>query len=291
MTLTELLENDKEIIISNLKQAKTPERAGAVLESELDTLMYRYSEQCESNSGRNASAYMLQTARTAVPIVDSIGETSIWERSGNTPVKENKSIPLISKIMLVLGIVGAAFAIVLLATDVSSMLQLQKLPAAIISAAAGVLFTYISGATRKRKPKEQPEPDRQVEISVDAEKLYRYLYAMSVTMDRNLRTIAEEETQRAQISGGADREELEDSGGLEVIAGLLEASYSGDGQFALDKIQNLKYYLHKSGIDVLDYSEETENYFDMIPSKRPGTIRPALMSKGKLIKKGLAGGF
>ena len=50
----------------------------------------------------------------------------------------------------------------------------------------------------------------------------------------------------------------------------------------------MKYYLHRHDIEAVDYSEKTESYFDVMPSSRPGTLRPALVRNGKLLKKGLA---
>ena len=56
----------------------------------------------------------------------------------------------------------------------------------------------------------------------------------------------------------------------------------------LDKLADVKYYLHRHDIEAVDYSEKTESYFDVMPSSRPGTLRPALVRNGKLLKKGLA---
>ena len=75
---------------------------------------------------------------------------------------------------------------------------------------------------------------------------------------------------------------------LDIFSDLLTASYSRDPDYALEKIDDIKYYLHKQQIEAVDYSEETTRFFDMMPSQRAGTIRPALVADGKLLRKGMA---
>ena len=76
---------------------------------------------------------------------------------------------------------------------------------------------------------------------------------------------------------------------LSLMGELLEASYSRDGEYALDKLNQLKFRLHQEGIETVDYSPENENWFDRLPSSQSTTIRPALVFNGQLLKKGLAG--
>ncbi|MBQ6582711.1 MAG: hypothetical protein IJH77_02660, partial [Mogibacterium sp.] len=75
---------------------------------------------------------------------------------------------------------------------------------------------------------------------------------------------------------------------IDLFAGLLAASYSQDPEYALEKIDEIKYYLHRQQIEVVDYSEETRQYFDLMPGTEAGTIRPALVADGAVLKKGLA---
>ena len=78
-TLQEYLEQDKEKLLADLQQAKSPEKTQEVLGRELDRMLIRYNEDCAVPEVRDAAAYMLQTARNAVPLVDTLGETKIWE--------------------------------------------------------------------------------------------------------------------------------------------------------------------------------------------------------------------
>ena len=58
--------------------------------------------------------------------------------------------------------------------------------------------------------------------------------------------------------------------------------------FALEKINEIKYYLHKQQIEVVDYSADTAQFFDMMPGQIAGTIRPAMVADGSLLRKGIA---
>ena len=52
MAMIDYLEKDKDKLIAGLEEAKTPEKAGRILEEELDRLLVRYNEQCASERGR-----------------------------------------------------------------------------------------------------------------------------------------------------------------------------------------------------------------------------------------------
>jgi hypothetical protein len=53
-------------------------------------------------------------------------------------------------------------------------------------------------------------------------------------------------------------------------------------------VDQIKYFLHKNQIEVVDYSKDTAQYFDLMPGTKAGTIRPAMVANGRLLKKGLA---
>ncbi len=90
-TLQEYLEQDKEKLLADLQQAKSPEKTQEVLGRELDRMLIRYNEDCAVPEVRDAAAYMLQTARNAVPLVDTLGETKIWEEMGTALTESGSS--------------------------------------------------------------------------------------------------------------------------------------------------------------------------------------------------------
>jgi len=41
-------------------------------------------------------------------------------------------------------------------------------------------------------------------------------------------------------------------------------------------------------VETADYTKERQSWFELLPARRTGTMRPALTADGKLLKKGLA---
>lgn len=76
---------------------------------------------------------------------------------------------------------------------------------------------------------------------------------------------------------------------LEPVQMLLEAVQTGDGEYALKAVPALAAALMGQGVEVVKYSAENEEYFDMYPGTEQGiTIRPALLKDGKVIARGQA---
>ena len=76
---------------------------------------------------------------------------------------------------------------------------------------------------------------------------------------------------------------------LQLLSALLQAAYlQKDEPYARQILSEIRFYLHQRTVEVLEYDESVKNYFDRLPSKREGTIRPALVQSGVLLVKGLA---
>ena len=86
---------------------------------------------------------------------------------------------------------------------------------------------------------------------------------------------------------------------LELLFRLLEDAYGrrGEDEQAEEEISQIRFYLHRKGIEAVDWNGDADGqngaegrggWFDMMPAFKSGTIRPALVSDGKLLKKGLA---
>lgn len=125
---------------------------------------------------------------------------------------------------------------------------------------------------------------------MDGEGIYQALHTAVMVMDKNLddvRSASEWEVRRKENAGDAPALASEEAN---LYGSLLEAWYSKDGDMAMDRLADLKYYLHKKGIDCVDYTAEHAAWFDLMPSFKEGTLRPALVKDGTLLKKGLASG-
>ncbi len=288
MRMLEYLEQDRQQLMHSLEEAKTPEKASAVMSKELERLLYQYNQACESERTRDAAAGMMLAARNTVPMVDSVGETRVWEYSGSE-TSGKAPVSKISRALLFGGFGSAAAALVTAATMRFGILGLVGVPVVILFLALAMFLMYMAGSKRNAPAAGSEKKERQVELLVDAPRLYRYMQALVMAMDQQLDTVGSEERYEAEQAKASEALAMPTSE-LDLFAGLLEAAYSKDGQYALDQISTVRFYLHQQKIDVIDYSEAYEQWFDIMPSGRTGTIRPALAADGRLLKKGLAAG-
>ena len=289
MKMLDYLEKDREKIVNDLTLARNPEKAGSVIEAELDRLLYNYNEDCDQEDGRAAASYMLQSVRTSAPLVDSIGEARLWERDGDMVGEEKKGLPKKSILLLLIGIAASVLALLMGLDDRLGALNVIGEWTKFIALAIGVIALFLAGFFAGRPTKLKGEKLRQTELIIDPDKIYRSLRNVIISIDRNLDQVVSDA--RGKGSGTKFVEESGvDSAQIELFSNLLEAVYSEDGDMALSKMAGVKFYLHKKGIDVIDYSEETAGFFDVMPSPEKATVRPALMLNGDLLKKGLATG-
>ena len=295
MAMIDYLERDKDKLIAGLSEARTPEKAGRILEEELDRLLVRYNEQCVSERGRESSAYMLQTARAAVPMIGTSGEPKVWEYStgsGQGAVPAKPGVPLKSRILLITGIVCAVISVVL-PMGVSALIHIAAMPASILFLVCSLAAMYGAGIFRNA-PVKIPEAEKRqmVEVPVDAGKIYRVLRAIVLSVDQTLNDIRlSEEWDKTHGTEGAlpGQAGEPDASEMAFLSDLLEAAYSGDGEFALEKLSGIRYYLYKKQIELVDYSKETAGMFDIMPAKgSSSTMRPALVYQGRLLRKGVA---
>ena len=151
----------------------------------------------------------------------------------------------------------------------------------------GLVCLYFAGYMYSR-PKKEGKKEHQVEIKVDANKIYRNFRTAILSIDQSLEEIGAAERWSKRDKAGSIDGRTVTSSELDLFSDLLAAAYSGDPEYALEKIEQIKYFLHKQQIEVVDYSSETAKFFDMMPGSKAATIRPALVAQGGLLKKGLA---
>ena len=311
MTLQSIFEQNKEHLMSAVTGADAATTI-RVLNSELDRVLYAFNDQEESARVREAASSMIQTAKAACSLVDSAGKTNIYGR-----VEYGKSAPEKGKLstwgllLLLLGLIGAAVMIIGGLTLANSAVAGASDPRAAgmqsryILACVPVLSSaafFFAGMLLKQKKQTQKE-SLYAETSINVSKIYNYLLSVILVIDKCLEDIrnsdrqAEKERSREQVSSMDPAE-------LELLSQLLEDAYGrrGEDEQADEVITQIRFYLHRKNIDVVDWSGDTGRrsgaegnetaeralWFDMIPAFKSGTIRPALVSDGKLLKKGMA---
>ena len=292
MKMTDILEQNREKLISQLAEAGFAEKAVPVLEKELDRLLLAYNDEAESDRERAAAAHLTQTVKLALPLMDSNGETKVWERGGGIRQTLECSFKVSFLVFLLIGLAlcGIGMAPLFMKAFVSSETSQDQLNLLISAAAslAGIIFLYFAGYRYSKPRRVKAKPEYNVEIRIDPEKVYRSFRIALVSVDRSLEEIRADVRWKEQESAGSiDGREVTDAE-LDIFAGLIEASYSGDADFALEKIDDIKYFLHKHQIDVIDYSDDTAKYFDLMPGTAKRTIKPALTANGELLRKGVA---
>lgn len=123
---------------------------------------------------------------------------------------------------------------------------------------------------------------------VDKHELLRLIDRLMESMDYALE-MSSQETAAAQSSPASGEQPVLTGAMLAPVQMLYEAVQTGDGDYALKALPAMAAALAAQGIELVEYSGENEEYFDMYPGTEKGiTIRPALIRGGKVIAKGQA---
>lgn len=290
MKMLECLESDKESFITSLSKAGTADKARDVLGKEVERLLYRYTTSDESDEARSAAAYMLQTTQMAAGLIDTTGELKVWEAKAGGNSGEGKMSGR-SKLMLAGGGVCLAVSLISAAARSTGIFGILGLPVTVITLAVSYILIYLAGVYKNNTGKtgNNKSSAYHVEAMVDADRVYRCLHTVVLAIDQNIDEINNNLKWEQTHLDNEEQDPISEEE-ISLFSSLLEASYSGDGQFALDQMGKVKYFLYKNGIEIIEYSEEKKSYFDIMPSMTNCTMRPALVKNGRLIKRGLATG-
>ena len=289
MKITELLEKDKDRLLTEIGAAGTAEKAISILEKETDKLLLTHNDGAGSDAERNAAAHMMQAVRLSLPFIDSVGKTSVFEqdKSEKKSVKTPITVILLILAAILLLVYGLLPLVMLGMNNASTTAARNDLITRGISILMGAAALFLAGSTQG-KPSTIKKKAYHVEQKVDADRIYRNYRTIMISVDQSLDEVRLTEKQAYKEQAGKIEGRDASSAEIELFSDLLAASYSGDPEFALEKIEGIKYYLHQQQIEAVDYAEDTRDYFDLMPGASAGTIRPALIADGKLLKKGLA---
>ena len=296
MKLIELLEKDKQNLLTELAASKTAERAVTVLENELDKLLLMYNEHCSSERERDAAAYITQAIRLSLPLIDSVGDTKVWEAgevAGGKDKTKKKLNPLVFLFLIGgLVLIGLGMFPFMAPAFDDGLDSIKNFDVALLKplgfVVGGFVCGFIAGLLGRRKPQKTPKRSQRVEVQVDSNKVYVSFRNAILSADQSLEEIQSQERWSKRDEAGLIDGHKPSSSELDIFSDLLAAAYSKDPDYALEKIEEIKYYLHKQQIEVVEYSKETAQFFDMMPGQRAGTIRPAMVAEGNLLRKGVA---
>ena len=286
-TLLDLMEAEREMLISNLARERTPEAAQAQVTRSLERVSMRYAEQCGDAASRDAARLIVQTLISAVPFIDSIGETRRWNRQAGAAAQKKGFRPVALGLLAVAAVLELAvlFALSLSGKGFGPLILLEVLLPGLL--ALGAAFWAGQVNAKPEKVRDDAKDVRE-EFLVDPERVWRHLRGMVLMADSALeRARAEAEARRqseaqARTSGPLDRQTLD------LFMNLLESAYALEGPEAREMIEGIRFHLHGAGIEAVDCGPGREAWFEFLPADRPGTLRPALAQGEKLLRKGLA---
>lgn len=304
MTLQTILEEDREQLMASLSGADAPAAVRA-LNGALDRMLYTFNDREESARVREAASSLLRTAKASCSLMDSAGETKIYGRTeyGAAPPEKGK-LPRGGLLLLLLGVIGAA-ATVAGGLMLASAAQGAALPPRWLLAGVPLLSfaAFLFAGRFLRRGKEQPRETLHAETKIDPSLVYTHLLSAILVIDRCLEEVRDEDRreEKERVTAGIA---AMDGAELELLSQLLEDAYSRRGQdeLAAEEISQIGFYLHRKGVDVVDWAGEdavsgpggaaaaavNSAWFDMMPAYESGTLRPALIADGKLLKKGMA---
>ena len=263
--LTDREDDLRNTLRANASLDKSSDACAETLDKALSELLLRHNASCANDHVRQAAADSLTaTARSMAALVKSgRAEKSVAARQ----------------------IGGAAILLVLCAVVLCTVAVLlaQKIPIASYGCmAAAVLFAYLSGRIWYKNG------EVTVRASVDPDAVWHTLRQSVETMDGKLQELCacvESDTVKLE-SGGAGGFSPEE---LKLFAGLLEALYAKSGEFALRQLSALPDYMESRGVTLVEYSPDTEHYFECFPTRREtATQRPAMLMQEKLLMMGKA---
>ena len=133
------------------------------------------------------------------------------------------------------------------------------------------------------------EREVRVRAGLDPEVVWRTLKKTAETVDRKAAEfldLSKGWQQEAVEAVSADGPAL-DGESLKLVGDLLEALYAENGDYALRQLRQLLPWLRRQGIEVVNYSADSAELFELLPTKKAAaTQRPALVSDGKLLLVG-----
>ena len=289
--LLDLLEEDRERVMAELARDRQLSAAQATLEKTVDRVMLRYMEDCHDDELAEYAQYLLQTLKNTLPMIDTVGEARQWKTTVEAPKPSKKLKPTALTLLLIGALLVLATVLGLLVTG--RFVGILGFATALFPSALGMGCLFwagvITGKPVKPAAEAADEGDVRVEYLVDEEKAWHCLRGAMLMADSQLKSLAESTAlrrQKAQLTAGGQgplsRAETE------LFASLLESAYASGDEDVREMASAIRFYLHSAKIDTVDYEQGRENWFEFLPAVNAGTIRPALASEGKLIKKGLA---
>ena len=134
---------------------------------------------------------------------------------------------------------------------------------------------------------------REISVSagLDSDTVWKTIRRTGEIMDLKIDAFCRQEKAWVEELTASDDqgEQAVDPQQLQLLADLLEALYSGNGEYSLRQLKKLLPYLKHLGIETQDFDGTNTAVFELLPTKnQERTLRPALLMGDKLLLAGRA---
>ena len=269
-SMQSLLSADEERVQNTLKANQSVDRSRDLsiqtLDDELSALLLRYNASCVGQRSRQGEA----AAMTAVAR-DSLGFLKASEAVLEKGPAQRR--------------VGAPYLLVLAALLCAPVILTVKTQPIIayVCLAAAVVCAFLSGLLWVKAS------EGKVVSTLNPDALWHTLTRISETVDRKIEDLAALSAENASPDPAETEPGPLSPEELALITELLEGLYTESGDFALQKLKKLRPYLREKGVELVEFQPDTEEYFEILPSKQSTTtLRPALLYHGDLLMIGRA---
>ncbi|MBR5561390.1 MAG: hypothetical protein IKU73_08260 [Clostridia bacterium] len=270
-------EHRREALTAQLAQAKTMEEAMTSCVMALEQVACELAQDEQDEHARQRQQAVMALARRAPQLLRGVtarGELVIEEAA--SAVQEATKMDKLRRYAMLLG------AGLLASLAIHELLKGETL-FAVLQLAGGALALF-SGMRKEETPLDARVKARAAALA-DAQALTRLVGELCQAADICVSDLMllERETGAARLSGTADEAMID------LLVTLMEAKASGRDELAMRSLSQAEQYLRMLGVEIVPYSEEHANLFDLLPTMGEArTIRPALKKDGALLRRGAA---
>ena len=251
ITMQALLEKDKERFLSRAAAAQSSAQAVSVMEEEVSRLLTLYNEEEESDQLKQSAMAMCETLLSSAGFLDCDGESVIWSKAKYREGinKPKRSIWFVIFLLAAIGLLAGGIGVLVYLGNLLPLSDPMILGYGLIG--ASILCFFLAGLLSAKK-KEENKEELYAETIPSADKTYHVLLNAVLRMDKVLEQVRNKELlqQRDALLDEKDGLKKED---IQLYSSLLESAYSqGDDEYAKEIVNDLKFYLHKRKIEVVD---------------------------------------
>lgn len=287
MNVEKLLEERSGSLVSALDASADAAGAAKAVEDCWDSILYAYNEKNDDAGRLHAASAMIRAVKSQSPLIGAMREPEVYVKDVPARAGGGRRAGVKKPLMMILP--AAAGALLLFALFFSGLSGRENMvsPGQVLSMAAftagGALLLFMAGRASSGGGADGKK-EYITRARADSGKIMRLMRSAAIIIDQEIEDMASSAKEGVSaLSGDAFTGERE----LDLWSGLLEASYSGNREYAFAKIDELRSLLAAADIDVVDYSPDKASWFDVMPSSESGTLRPALAKEGKLLRKGM----